>query len=36
VDIRSKGSLTGDVTTGRIIIGDGAFFTGGIDIRKPS
>src|ERR1700734_2811935 len=34
VDIRSEGSLTGDVTTGRITIGEGAFFKGGIDIRK--
>lgn len=36
VDIRSEGSLTGDVTTGRITIGEGAFFKGGIDIRKSS
>jgi cytoskeletal protein CcmA (bactofilin family) len=36
VDIRSEGSLTGDVTTGRITIDDGAFFKGGIDISKPS
>jgi cytoskeletal protein CcmA (bactofilin family) len=36
VDIRSQGSLTRNVTTGRIIIGDGAFFKGGIDISKPS
>jgi cytoskeletal protein CcmA (bactofilin family) len=35
VDIRSEGSLTGDVTTQRISIGDGAFFKGGIDICKP-
>jgi cytoskeletal protein CcmA (bactofilin family) len=35
VDIRSEGSLTGDVTAQRISIGDGAFFKGGIDIRKP-
>ena len=34
VDIRSEGSLTGDVTTARISIGDGAFFKGGIDICK--
>jgi cytoskeletal protein CcmA (bactofilin family) len=36
VDIRSEGSLTGDVTAGRITIGEGAFFKGGIDIRKSS
>jgi cytoskeletal protein CcmA (bactofilin family) len=36
VDIRSEGSLTGDVTTGRITIDEGAFFKGGIDIRKSS
>ena len=36
VDIRSEGSLTGDVTAQRISIEDGAFFKGGIDIQKPS
>lgn len=35
VDIRVEGSLTGDVTAARISIEDGAFFKGGIDIRKP-
>ena len=35
VDIRSEGSLTGDVAAQRISIEDGAFFKGGIDIRKP-
>jgi cytoskeletal protein CcmA (bactofilin family) len=35
VDIRSEGSLTGDVTAQRISIEDGAFFKGGIDIKKP-
>jgi cytoskeletal protein CcmA (bactofilin family) len=35
VDIRSKGSLTGDVVAQRISIEDGAFFKGSIDIRKP-
>jgi len=34
VDIRSDGSLTGDVTSARISIEEGAFFKGGIDIRK--
>lgn len=35
VDIRAEGTLTGDVTAARISIEDGAFFKGGIDIRKP-
>ena len=35
VDIRGEGSLTGDVAAARITIEDGAFFKGGIDIRKP-
>jgi len=35
VDMRSKGSLTGDVTAQRICVGDGAFFKGVIDISKP-
>jgi cytoskeletal protein CcmA (bactofilin family) len=35
VDIRTEGSLTGDVIAQRISIEDGAFFKGGIDIRKP-
>jgi cytoskeletal protein CcmA (bactofilin family) len=36
VDIRSEGALTGDVVAQRISIEDGAYFKGGIDIRKPS
>lgn len=35
VDIRADGALTGDVIAQRISIEDGAFFKGGIDIRKP-
>jgi len=35
VDIRNEGSLTGDVIAQRISIEDGAYFKGGIDIRKP-
>ena len=35
VDIRAEGALNGDVTAARISIEDGAFFKGGIDIRKP-
>jgi cytoskeletal protein CcmA (bactofilin family) len=34
VDIRSDGSLTGDIVAQRISIEDGAYFKGGIDIRK--
>src|SRR3982750_1271950 len=35
VDIRTEGSLTGDVVAQRLSNEDGAFFKGGIDIRKP-
>ena len=35
VDIRGEGSLTGDVVAQRISIEDGAYFKGGIDIRRP-
>jgi cytoskeletal protein CcmA (bactofilin family) len=35
VDIRGEGSLTGDVVAQRISIEDGAYFKGGVDIRKP-
>ena len=34
VDIRAEGSLNGDVAAARISIEDGAFFKGGIDIRR--
>jgi cytoskeletal protein CcmA (bactofilin family) len=34
VDIRADGALTGDVACARISIEDGAYFKGGIDIRK--
>jgi cytoskeletal protein CcmA (bactofilin family) len=36
VDIRAEGALTGDVAAARISIEDGAFFKGGIDIRKAA
>ena len=36
VDIRSDGSLTGDVVAARISIEDGAFFKGGIEEVKSS
>jgi len=35
VDLRKSASLTGDISTARISIEDGAFFKGGIDIQKP-
>lgn len=34
VDIRAEGAVTGDVSAARISIEDGAFFKGGIDIKK--
>jgi len=34
VDIRAEGALTGDVIATRIGIEDGAFFKGGIELRK--
>jgi cytoskeletal protein CcmA (bactofilin family) len=34
VDIRAEGALSGDVSAARISIEDGAFFKGGIDIKK--
>lgn len=34
VDIRAEGALTGDVTAARISIEDGAYFKGGIELRK--
>jgi len=33
-DIRSEGSLTGDIVAQRVSIEEGAFFKGAIDIRK--
>lgn len=36
VEIRAQGSLTGDVSSVRISIEDGAFFKGSIDIRKEA
>ena len=34
VEIRKSGSLTGDMVAARVIIEDGAFFKGSIDIQK--
>ena len=36
VDIRSEGSVTGDVSAQRVTIGNDAFFKGCMDIGKPS
>ena len=35
VELRKSASLSGDITTARISIEDGAFFKGTIDIQKP-
>ncbi len=35
VDLRKSASLTGDISTARISIEDGAYFKGTIDIQKP-
>jgi len=36
VELRKSGVLVGDIVTQRIVIEDGAYFKGGIDIRKES
>ena len=35
IEIRKTGSILGDLTTARIIIEDGAYFKGSIDILRP-
>jgi cytoskeletal protein CcmA (bactofilin family) len=35
LEIRKTGSLTGDIVTARVVIEDGAYFKGSIDIQKP-
>ena len=35
IEIRKSGSVIGDLVTARIVIEDGAFFKGSIDIQKP-
>ena len=35
IEIRKTGSILGDLTTARILIEDGAYFKGSIDILKP-
>jgi cytoskeletal protein CcmA (bactofilin family) len=36
VEIRKSGSLVGDLVAARVIIEDGAYFKGSIDIQKPA
>lgn len=36
VDLKKSASVTGDIATARIIVEDGAFFKGGIDIQRES
>jgi cytoskeletal protein CcmA (bactofilin family) len=35
IEIRKEARLTGDIKTARIVIEDGAYFKGSIDIVKP-
>jgi cytoskeletal protein CcmA (bactofilin family) len=35
VEILKDGSLTGNIRTARIVIEEGAYFKGGVDIAKP-
>ena len=35
IDIRKEAKLVGDIKTSRIVIEDGAYFKGSIDITKP-
>jgi cytoskeletal protein CcmA (bactofilin family) len=35
VELRKSAVVTGDILTQRIVIEDGAFLKGGIDIQKP-
>jgi cytoskeletal protein CcmA (bactofilin family) len=35
VDIRKEAKLVGDIRTNRIVIEDGAYFKGSIDIQRP-
>jgi len=36
VEIRKDATLTGNIKTARIIIEDGAYFKGGVDIARPT
>ena len=35
VELKRSAQVAGDIATQRVVIEDGAFFKGGIDIRKP-
>lgn len=35
VEIRKNATLTGNIKTARIVIEDGAYFKGGVDITRP-
>ncbi|MGA2135325.1 MAG: polymer-forming cytoskeletal protein [Bryobacteraceae bacterium] len=36
VEIRKDATLTGNIKTARIVIEDGAYFKGGVDITRPA
>jgi cytoskeletal protein CcmA (bactofilin family) len=36
VDLRASANVTGDITTARISVEDGAFFKGGIDVQREA
>ena len=36
VDLRASANVTGDITTARIAVEDGAFFKGGIDVQREA
>ena len=36
VDLRASANVTGDITTARIAVEDGAFFKGGIEVQRES
>jgi cytoskeletal protein CcmA (bactofilin family) len=36
IDIKKEAKLVGDIKTSRIVIEDGAYFKGSIDISKPT
>jgi cytoskeletal protein CcmA (bactofilin family) len=36
IDIKKEAKLVGDIKTSRIVIEDGAYFKGSIDISKPA
>lgn len=36
VDLRASANVTGDITTARIAVEDGAFFKGGLDVQREA